>query len=149
IAHQRERWRRHDAHLWVRPDAYRFMRPGSPAYVGKDVVRHRAPEQPSSQRSQTAAHSSAAQLEHAKAIAAEIKAIRDLQYELEKIKIEIRHRRRLRLLRTKAGFNPDQPRVPAGNPDGGQWTGRQGDSSPSNNPLVSFAAARNRGASES
>jgi len=23
---------------------------------------------------------------------------------------------------SKAGFNPDQPRVPAGNPDGGQWT---------------------------
>jgi hypothetical protein len=22
----------------------------------------------------------------------------------------------------KAGFRPDQPRVPAGNPDGGQWT---------------------------
>src|SRR5262245_45621159 len=104
IAHQRARWRRHDAHLWVRPDAYRFMR------------------QPGSPRSQTAAHSSAAQLEYAEAIAAEIKAIRDLQYELEKIKIEIRHRRRLRLLRTKAGYNPDQPRVPAGNPDGGQWT---------------------------
>jgi len=25
-------------------------------------------------------------------------------------------------LRTKAGFDPNQPRVPAGNPDGGQWT---------------------------
>lgn len=22
----------------------------------------------------------------------------------------------------KAGYNPDEPRVPAGNPDGGQWT---------------------------
>ena len=28
----------------------------------------------------------------------------------------------------KASFNPDQPRVPAGNPDGGRWTG---DGSPS------------------
>jgi len=26
----------------------------------------------------------------------------------------------------KAGFNPNQPRVPAGNPDGGQWTGSGG-----------------------
>jgi len=26
------------------------------------------------------------------------------------------------LLRVKAGFNPSQPRVPAGNPEGGQWT---------------------------
>lgn len=25
-------------------------------------------------------------------------------------------------LERRAGFNPDQPRVPAGNPDGGQWT---------------------------
>lgn len=28
----------------------------------------------------------------------------------------------LRLLLRKGGFRPDQPRVPAGNPDGGQWT---------------------------
>lgn len=26
----------------------------------------------------------------------------------------------------KAGFNPAQPRVPAGNPDGGQWTSEEG-----------------------
>ena len=26
----------------------------------------------------------------------------------------------------KAGFNPNQPRVPAGNPDGGEWTGSGG-----------------------
>jgi hypothetical protein len=28
----------------------------------------------------------------------------------------------------KAGFDPNQPRVPAGNPDGGQWTGTGGGS---------------------
>lgn len=27
----------------------------------------------------------------------------------------------------KAGFNPDEPRVPAGNPDGGQWTSEGGE----------------------
>jgi hypothetical protein len=35
----------------------------------------------------------------------------------------------------KAGFNPSEPRVPAGNPDGGQWTSEgsngSGDASPS------------------
>jgi hypothetical protein len=31
----------------------------------------------------------------------------------------------------KAGFNPNQPRVPAGNPDGGQWTGSGGSGSSS------------------
>lgn len=30
----------------------------------------------------------------------------------------------------KAGYNPDQPRVPAGNPDGGQWTATGDDKSP-------------------
>jgi hypothetical protein len=29
-------------------------------------------------------------------------------------------------LQRKANFNPNQPRVPAGNPDGGQWTGEGG-----------------------
>lgn len=33
---------------------------------------------------------------------------------------------RFQALAEKAGFNPDQPRVPAGNPDGGQWTGSDG-----------------------
>jgi hypothetical protein len=32
----------------------------------------------------------------------------------------------LQALAEKAGFNPGQPRVPAGNPDGGQWTGSDG-----------------------
>ena len=31
-------------------------------------------------------------------------------------------RLRVAVLRSTAGFNPDQPRVPAGNPEGGQWT---------------------------
>jgi hypothetical protein len=29
-------------------------------------------------------------------------------------------------LHLKAGFRPNQPRVPAGNPDGGQWTAEEG-----------------------
>ncbi len=33
----------------------------------------------------------------------------------------------------KAGFNPDQPRVPAGNPNGGQWTDADG---PYGRPLL-------------
>jgi hypothetical protein len=32
----------------------------------------------------------------------------------------------LERLRLKAGFDPNQPRVPAGNPDGGQWTRVEG-----------------------
>lgn len=39
-------------------------------------------------------------------------------------------------------YRPDQPRVPAGNPDGGQWTAEQG---PPENQLVEVSAARRRG----
>ncbi|MFC5419152.1 hypothetical protein ACFPOB_06185 [Bosea eneae] len=33
---------------------------------------------------------------------------------------------RLQAFAEKAGFNPDQPRVPSGNPDGGRWTSGEG-----------------------
>ena len=33
---------------------------------------------------------------------------------------------RLQALVEKGGFNPDQPRVPAGSPEGGQWGGGEG-----------------------
>jgi hypothetical protein len=38
--------------------------------------------------------------------------------------------------RYKANFNPDQPRVPAGNPDGGQWTSDGGGNGGINDPRV-------------
>lgn len=38
-------------------------------------------------------------------------AFKSLRNALKELEFEIR-----------AGFNPDQPRIPAGNPDGGQWT---------------------------
>jgi hypothetical protein len=41
-------------------------------------------------------------------------------------------------------FDPDQARVPAGNPDGGQWTDANGDqSNGSSNPQI-VVAARNK-----
>lgn len=36
---------------------------------------------------------------------------------------------RMLALALKAGYRPDQPRVPAGNPDGGQWTDDEADAS--------------------
>jgi hypothetical protein len=38
-------------------------------------------------------------------------------------------------LRSKANFDPNQPRVPAGNPDGGQWTESIGAGGRSSHPL--------------
>jgi hypothetical protein len=65
-------------------------------------------------------------------------ALLRLKAELAQVAAELKLRRlfrdvadrRLRRDR-KAGFNPDQPRVPAGNPDGGQWTSGGGQDIPS------------------
>jgi hypothetical protein len=47
----------------------------------------------------------------------------------------------------KDGFSPDQPRVPAGGPDAGQWTSGEASVGPGSdgNPLQSLVAATNRG----
>lgn len=48
----------------------------------------------------------------------------------------------LERLRLKAGFNPNQPRVPAGNPDGGQWTDGGGGTSSSRSAPAGSAGRR-------
>lgn len=53
------------------------------------------------------------------------------RYQTKKIRAEaaaLRVRSALLRLRTKAGFDPNQPRVPAGNPEGGQWASGGGGS---------------------
>ncbi len=43
------------------------------------------------------------------------------QWLLEALRVRMKFAR-FAALYTKAGYDPNQPRVPAGNPDGGQWT---------------------------
>ena len=43
-------------------------------------------------------------------------------------------------LALKAGYNPDEPRVPAGSPDGGQWT-----TGGASGPITDFSAQRRSG----
>jgi hypothetical protein len=50
----------------------------------------------------------------------ELQAINHAYYELSALQVHVQLLR-LELL-AKANFNPNQPRVPRGNPDGGQWT---------------------------
>jgi hypothetical protein len=54
---------------------------------------------------------------------------RRLSWLLRASVVEAKHAQLARAF--KAGFNPNQPRVPAGNPDGGQWTGSGGGGSSS------------------
>jgi len=105
--HQRERWTRPDSHLWIRPDAARFYKPGTDrAEIFPEVARQREAEEAG----------------EAKAIAREIEELLALRDELMEVKTELARRRR----EDETKYSPTQPRVPAGNPRGGQWTDRSG-----------------------
>jgi hypothetical protein len=103
--HQRERWTRPDAHLWVRPDSGRFFLPGTDL---ADIFPHLARQRDMERAAE------------AKAIARELEELAALQDELMEIKAELARRRR----EDETKYSPTQPRVPAGNPRGGQWTDR-------------------------
>jgi hypothetical protein len=95
------RWLRPDWRRWLHPDWERRVPPAQRAAMREDfAVRDRAFETPRARRLRE-------QTEALK-IKAEIAALR---YELMWAE-----------LCRKYGYNPSQPRVPAGNPDGGQWT---------------------------
>jgi hypothetical protein len=122
---------RANAHLSIRHDAHRFMPPGSPRYVGKDVVRYFWSGAGSQSPTQEWSEADRAELLAIKSELADLIAIRRawaelqaIKRELAEIRFEIKFRRLLRDL--KAGFNPNQPRVPAGSREGGQWTNGDG-----------------------
>jgi hypothetical protein len=107
LRHHRQRWLRHDAHLWIRPDAARFFPPGTdPADIN-----------PTLPRKPDAAQAAAFEAE----VEAGYRLLAVLREEVASLKVELK-RRRLE----EAKYSPSQPRVPAGNPHGGQWTDRSG-----------------------
>jgi hypothetical protein len=96
---------RHDAHLWIRPDAARWLKPGTdPADVYPTLARQRE-----------AANAAALEAE----VAAGYRLLAVLREEVAELREELKRRRAL-----EAKYSPSQPRVPAGNPRGGQWSNR-------------------------
>jgi hypothetical protein len=122
---QRRRFMRPDAHRYVRHDAWRFMTPGAPRLLSKDVVGYFWPEATRLQSQQPDSQADVA------ALRAERDELLRMRRELVAIKVELKFRKLLRALKA---YNPDQPRVPAGNPDGGQWTDSNGQGSGSSRP---------------
>ena len=88
---QRLRWLRPDAQRWLRPDSGRYRKPETFAPDGKSW---REP-----------------------AFDSALAALRREHAALRRALAEVKRA----ILARKAGFDPDQPRVPAGNSDGGQW----------------------------
>jgi hypothetical protein len=101
LRHQQQRWTRHDAHLWIRPDAARWVKPGfDPADIYPTLARK--PD-----AAQAAFEAEVEDQRHAV-----------LREQLASLRAELK--RRLE----EAKYSPSQPRVPAGNPRGGQWSNR-------------------------
>jgi hypothetical protein len=125
-AYQRRRFMRPDAYRYIRPDAHRWLPPGTPRRTGEDVVHYFWPEDPLRPHTKSRErngrddrdarfHSDERARQHFHTELLRLRAdTAALRFQLEMIKSA-------RLL-LKANFNPNQPRVPAGNPDGGQWT---------------------------
>src|SRR6201991_1105383 len=106
LRHHRQRWLRHDAHLWIRPDAARFFPPGTdPAVIN-----------PTLPRKLDAAKAAAFEAE----VAAGYRLLAVLREEVAELRAELKRRRAAE--RNESKYSPSQPRVPRGNPDGGQWT---------------------------
>ncbi len=60
--------------------------------------------------------------------------LRQLSWNLRANDLEVKFQRLTRIARTK--FDPNQPRVPAGNPGGGQWTSTGGSQGGATKPLT-------------
>src|SRR4029078_5653260 len=118
-----ERWIRHDWRMWIRHDIARWMKPGvDPADVIPALARERAQKQAAEERARAAEDAAlAAEIEH------ERRALAALNEEVKELNADMARWRR-RLADEEAKYSPSQPRVPAGNPRGGQWTDRRGGS---------------------
>ena len=123
VEHQRRRMLRSDAHRWMRPDAHRWARPDARRSLPADHTDRSVSEsfEYDSDLSRLIAH--ADDPEHDWRIVA---AIRRAQCAIAAANVELALDRLADVWR-KANFNPNQPRVPAGNPDGGQWTSESGE----------------------
>src|SRR6185369_42124 len=97
--------------LWIRHDAARFVRPGfDPADVFPTLARKAKPAPPPSIDDELTDE-----------IARERRSLDAINAALAEVNAEMARRRAL-----DAKYSPTQPRIPAGNPRGGQWTDRSG-----------------------
>jgi hypothetical protein len=119
--YQRRRWTRSNARLYLRPDPKLYLQPNQKLYFKPQPYERKDHPDPS----------------------AELEELLRLRSELESLKAEIKFRR---LLRSSKAFNPNQPRVPGGSREGGQWTsggGTSGDMRRNDPRVVSDATPDN------
>ena len=118
--YQRRRWLRPNAHLYMRPDAQRFLRADAARFLRADAggsfKSGACDAAPTSSRRE----SWTSPVGPRSACDEATDALRALRWDLAMLRFTWAWERLERAQRK--AYNPDQPRVPAGNPDGGQWT---------------------------
>lgn len=136
VEYWRKQFTRHDAHRYIRPDPERWLSPEELRLLRLEQEEDRNHQPPPFDRrawllrTRGAERNAAARQARAKFNSPlddpEVRLL------LTEIKLDLL---RLQYWR-KANFNPNQPRVPAGNPDGGQWTSDGGGGGGRNDPRV-------------
>jgi hypothetical protein len=122
MAHFDEAWREHRHDRFTRPGGERYLRPDWLRYLRPDPKLTLTPEGYEQWlRDQEVEVSNGVD---AGVLNAEREVLLRLKAEVAAFRASLRLQRVLADF--KAGFKPDQPRVPAGNPDGGQWTSESG-----------------------
>ena len=103
---------------WTRPDAYRFARPGSPEAKPPGYLHPWA--EVARQEQADADEARARAVAEQDAFEREVLALRAASARVRIMLADVKFELALRRIFHK--YSPDQPRVPAGNRDGGQWT---------------------------
>jgi hypothetical protein len=131
VAHQRKLSMRPNAELYWRPDAARFMTPEEARLFLPDSMQPRerkddpAPALPSVSPAQRARDEWVRKQD-----------ILRLKWQIAALRFERMLIRHMLALRRQAKFDPNQPRVPAGDPAGGQWISGDGGGGGINDPRV-------------
>jgi hypothetical protein len=137
------RWLRPDWRRWLHPDWERRVPPAQRAAMREDfAARDRAFETPLARRWRK--EKEEREREEQERLEAEHQA--EIEREALEIKAEIaelRYELMWAELCRKYGYNPSQPRVPAGHSDGGQWTNGGGGTQSSTGATSDRALRRN------
>jgi hypothetical protein len=109
-------WAAHQHARWLRPDAARYVRPDAGRYGGPNADIAPLPTVAPARRQAEKSVAAAGALDRS------LRAFERDHVVLRRMVAELRLDLQRQRLARKYGYNPSQPRVPAGNPDGGQWT---------------------------
>jgi Bacterial toxin 44 len=115
---QRQRFMRHDAHMFIRPDWRRYVKPGHVHDHRFALIERKAGLERARMPSRSVPWPARDVRQMSREEWERHCDIRRVRWHLAAWRVQLAFGRYIRALK----YNPDQPRVPAGSPDGRQWT---------------------------